>query len=61
MWLCPDTILIWCSRISWYYTLQSNSVAPSGYYNITLSNGSHVEVYCDMEGIHGDRREAGQK
>ena len=24
--------------------------APSGYYQIQLSNGSSVEVYCDMEG-----------
>ena len=28
--------------------------APSGYYNIRLSNGSQVEVYCDMEGSHCD-------
>ena len=26
--------------------------APSGYYNITTTNGSAVQVYCDMEGTH---------
>ena len=26
--------------------------APSGYYNINSTNGSAVQVYCDMEGTH---------
>ena len=26
--------------------------APSGYYNITTTNGSIAQVYCDMEGTH---------
>ena len=26
--------------------------APSGYYNITTTNGSTAMVYCDMEGTH---------
>ena len=51
---CPVTIPKWCSHISCYYILQSNPAASSGYYNITLSNGSRVEVYCDMEGSHCD-------
>ena len=31
--------------------LNGNSSAPSGYYNIT-TNGSTVQVYCDMEGTN---------
>ena len=38
-----------CSQLHELY-----STAPSGYYNITLSNSSQVEVYCDMEGSHCD-------
>ena len=30
----------------------SNPSAPSGYYNITATNGSGVQVYCAMEGTH---------
>ena len=26
--------------------------SPSGYYNITIANGSVVQVYCDMEGTN---------
>ena len=54
---CPATIPKWCFQkfSSCYDILQSsNSTAPSGYYIITLSNGSQVEVYCDMEGSHCD-------
>ena len=56
--ICPDAIPKWCSHISWYYILKSNPDAPSGYYNITLSNGSHIEVYCDMEGSRCDGKES---
>ena len=54
--ICPDTIPKWCpqSFSSCYDILQSNSTTPSGYYIITLSNGSHVEMYCDMKGSHCD-------
>ena len=53
--ICPDTIPKWCPHdTSCYDILQSYRSAPSGYYNITLSNGSQVEVYCDMEGSHCD-------
>ena len=52
--VCPDNIPKWCPLSSCYDILQSNSTAPSGYYNIILSNGSQVEVYCDMEGNHCD-------
>ena len=54
--ICPDTIPKWCPQniSSCYDLLQSNSTAPSGYYNITLYNGSQVGIYCDMEGSHCD-------
>ena len=52
--VCPDTIPKWCHYSSCYDILQLNPTAPSGYYNITLSNGSQVEVYCDMEGSDCD-------
>ena len=45
---CP-TFNISCSQLHEVYP-----TAPSGYYNITLSNGSQVEVYCDMEGSDCD-------
>ena len=32
--------------------LNGNPSAPSGYYYITTTNGSCVEVYCDMEGTN---------
>ena len=30
------------------------STFPSGYYNVTLSNGIKFEVYCDMKGSYCD-------
>ena len=35
--------------------LCNNSNAPSGYYQIQAANGSAIEVFCDMEGIHCGR------
>ena len=32
--------------------LENCPSAPSGYYNINSTNGSAVQVYCDMEGTH---------
>ena len=52
--ICPDTIPKWCPLNSCYDILQTHPTAPSGYYYITLSNGSRVEVYCDMKGSHCD-------
>ena len=46
---CPVLIFSSCSQLHEVY-----STAPSGYYNIRLSNDSQVEVYCDMEGSHCD-------
>ena len=34
--------------------LTSDPDAVSGYYNITLNNGSIASVYCDMEGDNCD-------
>ena len=61
--ICPDTIPKWCFQefSSYYDILQSLNSPPSGYYIITLSNGSQVEVYCDIEGSHCDGEEAGQE
>ena len=36
-------------------TLDNYPSAPSGYYNITTTNGSTVLVYCDMEGTNCGR------
>ena len=53
--LCPSVpptscpVFSSCSQLHEVYP-----TAPSGYYNITLSNGSQVEVYCDMEGSDCD-------
>ena len=54
--ICPDTIPKWCPQSfnSCYDILQTYSTAPSGYYIITLSNGSRIEEYCDMKGSHCD-------
>ena len=52
--VCQYTIPKWCRYSSCYKILQLNPTAPLSYYNITLSNGNQVEVYCDMEGIHCD-------
>ena len=32
--------------------LNGNTSAPSGYYNITTTYGSSIQVYCDMEGTN---------
>ena len=53
--LCPSVpptscpVFSSCSQLHEVYP-----IAPSGYYNIILSNGSQVEVYCDMEGSDCD-------
>ena len=55
--LFPVVLPISCSefKISSCSHLQKiKSTFPSGYYNIILSNGSQVEVYCDMKGSHCD-------
>ena len=46
---CPAFNLSSCSQLHKIYP-----TAPSGYYKILLSNGSQVDVYCDMEGSQSD-------
>ena len=49
---CPSSIPDWCR----YYMrscsdiLITNPDATSGYYNLIITNGSTINVYCDMEG-----------
>ena len=50
--LCPSAHPPVFSSCSQLYDL--HPTASSGYYIITLFNGSHVEMYCDMEGSHCD-------
>ena len=55
--ICPSYLPASCLQ---FYTsscadiYKANPDAKSGYYNITLTNGSIVTVYCDMEGINCD-------
>ena len=58
--VCPSNLPMSCFQF-YNYTLSScaviHQVYPSvisGYYNITLTDGSIVTVYCDMEGINCD-------
>ena len=55
--LCPSTIPTSC-RIYTYDScnalLQAFPLATSGYYTLTLSNGSIITVYCDMKGSNCD-------
>ena len=54
---CPSTIPTSCSKYTYdscSSLLQAFPAAISGYYNITLSNGSIITVYCDREGSHCD-------
>ena len=55
--ICPSNLPTSCFQFYNYSCLQIHQVYPSatsGYYNITLTNGSIVTVYCDMEGINCD-------
>ena len=55
--ICPSNLPTSCFQFYNYSCLQIHqlySSATSGYYNIILSNGSIVTVYCDMEGINCD-------
>ena len=55
--ICPSDLPISCFQFYNYSCPQIHQVYPSatsGYYNITLTNGSIVTVYCDMEGINCD-------
>ena len=59
--LCSNTLPSSCSRLvldgnysSCSDVLTQYPDAVSGYYNITLNNGSIASVYCDMEGDNCD-------
>ena len=57
--LCPSTLPDSCPEyiqqnitdsVSCSDILITNPDATSGYYNLTITNGSTISVYCDMEG-----------
>ena len=57
--LCPPSVPTSCIKHTFLYNscialLQAFPTATSGYYSLTLSNGSIVNVYCDMEGSNCD-------
>ena len=55
--ICPSYLPTSCFQVYNYSCPQIHQVyssATSGYYNIILTNGSIVTVYCDMEGINCD-------
>ena len=55
--ICPSYLPNSCFEVYNNSCSQIHQVYPSatsGYYNITLTNGSIVIVYCDMEGINCD-------
>ena len=56
---CPSIFSTACNEPIIGYSscqevLDNNSSAPSGFYNIIVTNGSTVSVYCDMEGVNCD-------
>ena len=56
---CPSTIPTSCNKYTFSYSscndlLQAFPASTSGYYNLSLSNGSIITVYCDMEGSNCD-------
>ena len=57
--ICPSSIPGVCEptatvHLSCSAVLASDPAAVSGYYDITLANGSIASVYCDMEGSNCD-------
>ena len=53
--ICPSTPLTQCQHISsCSNVLVHNPSASSGYYDVNLSNGSVITVYCDMDGNNCD-------
>ena len=54
--MCPLELPSTCQQSSCSDVLTSDPTAPSGYYNITLSNGTTTTVYCDMDlNCNGER------
>ena len=55
--ICPSYLPMSCfqfNKSSCADTYKANPDVKSGYYNITLTNGSIVTVYCDMGGMNCD-------
>jgi len=56
--VCPSTPLTQCQLLDNFIScsdvLIRNPSASSGYYNLTLSNGNVIAVYCDMDGNNCD-------
>ena len=53
--ICPSALLIQCHQFSSCSdVLVHNRSASSGYYDVNLSNGSVITVYCDMDGNNCD-------
>ena len=53
---CPQNVEELCSPRSCKEVLHLNPNASSGYYNITLSNGSTGYIFCNMEGLNCDKQ-----
>ena len=55
--ICPSNLPMSCFQLyksSCADLHEAYLIFKSGYYNIILTNGSNVTVYCDMEGINCD-------
>ena len=54
--VCPLELPSTCKQSSCSDVLTNDPTAPSGYYNIRLSNGTITTVYCDMDlNCNGER------
>ena len=56
--ICPSYLPMSCFQFYNYSCTdiyKANTDFKLGYYDITLTNGSIVTVYCDMEGINYDK------
>ena len=55
--ICPSYLPTFCFQFhksSCADIYKANPDVKSGYYNMILTNGSIVTVYCDMEGMNCD-------
>ena len=55
--ICPSYLPTYCLQLYKSFCAdiyKTNPDVKSGYYNIILTNGSIVTLYCDMEGINCD-------
>ena len=51
---CPISVVTTTVHQSCKSIIDMYPNSTSGYYNITLHNGSDISVYCDMEGVNCD-------